>query len=96
MEFDIKEVDHGFAIFNESGDKRIAEIEYQQTAEDIIVATHTWVDPSLRGEGVAGKLLDHLVADSEAKGRKIKALCPYVVRKFNEQPEKYNEINADK
>lgn len=96
MEIEFVEIDNGFAVFDESGEKRIAEIEYQQTADDIIVATHTWVDPSLRGEGVAGKLLDRLVADSEEKGRKIKALCPYVVRKFNDEPEKYDEINADK
>ncbi|OYQ65896.1 GNAT family N-acetyltransferase [Aerococcus sp. 1KP-2016] len=96
MDLEIKEVDHGFAIFDETGDKRIAEIEYQQTAEDIIVATHTWVDPVLRGEGVAEKLLTRLVEFADEKDIQIKALCPYVVRKFNEEPEKYDFINADK
>ncbi|PMC79618.1 N-acetyltransferase [Aerococcus viridans] len=96
MGYEIKEVTNGFAIFNEAGDKRIAEIEYEPKANDIIVATHTWTDPSLRGQGVAAQLVDHLVADAESKGRKIKALCPYVVKKFNENPEKYDHINADK
>lgn len=96
MAYEIKEVTNGFAIFNEVGDKRIAEIEYQPKEDNTIVATHTWTDPSLRGQGVAGQLLDHLVADAETKGRKIKALCPYVVKKFKDEPEKYDHINADK
>lgn len=96
MGYEIKEVTDGFAIFNEAGDKRIAEIEYELKEDNVIVATHTWTDPSLRGQGVAEQLVDHLVADSEAKGRKIKALCPYVVKKFNENPTKYDHINADK
>ena len=96
MGYEIKEVTNGFAIYNEAGDKRIAEIEYELKEDNVIVATHTWTDPSLRGQGVAEQLVDHLVADSEAKGRKIKALCLYVVKKFNENPAKYDHINADK
>ena len=96
MGYEIKEVTNGFAIYNEAGDKRIAEIEYELKEDNVIVATHTWTDPSLRGQGVAAQLVDHLVADSEAKGRKINALCPYVVKKFNENPAKYDHINADK
>lgn len=96
MGYEIKEVTNGFAIFNEAGDKRIAEIEYEPKADDVIVATHTWTDPSLRGQGIAGQLVDHLVADAETKGLKIKALCPYVVQKFKDNPEKYDHINADK
>ncbi len=96
MGYEIKEVTNGFAIFNEAGDKRIAKIEYEPKANDVIVATHTWTDPSLRGQGVAAQLVDHLVADAESKGRKIKALCPYVVKKFKDNPEKYDHINADK
>jgi len=96
MGYEIKEVTNGFAIFNEAGDKRIAEIEYELKEDNVIVATHTWTDPSLRGQGVAEQLVDHLVADSEAKGRKIKALCPYVAKKFKENPAKYDHINADK
>lgn len=41
--------------------KRIAEISYIWKDEHHIVANHTWVDDSLRGQGVARQLLDILV-----------------------------------
>lgn len=42
--------------------QRIAEISYVWRSEHQIVANHTWVDDSLRGQGIARQLLDVLVA----------------------------------
>ena len=58
--------------------QRIAEISYVWSDENTIIANHTWVDDSLRGQGVAKKLLDVLVQFARDKQLKIVATCSYV------------------
>lgn len=58
--------------------QRIAEISYVWRGEHQIIAHHTWVDDSLRGQGVARQLLDVLVAFAREKNLKIVATCSYV------------------
>lgn len=80
---------------NEAGEV-LAEITFAPTEDpNVVNANHTYVSPELRGRGAAGKLLDRLVEEMEAEGKKIKATCSYVVRKFKEEPETYDVINAD-
>lgn len=80
---------------NEAGEV-LAEITFVPTENpDVVNANHTYVSPELRGQGAAGKLLTRLVDEMKAEGKKIKATCSYVVRKFKEEPETYDDINAD-
>ena len=61
MEF--TKTNDGFIKYDENG-RVIAEITYATTNNpNVVLADHTFVDPSLRGQGVAGKLLDALVKD---------------------------------
>ena len=77
MEF--TKTENGFVKYDENG-KVIAEITYSPTDNlDIVVADHTFVDSSLRGQGVAGKLLNTLVEDMKQQNKKIKASCSYVL-----------------
>lgn len=80
---------------NEAGEM-LAEITFVPTENpDVVNANHTYVSPELRGQGAAGQLLTRLVDEMKAEGKKIKATCSYVVRKFKEEPETYDDINAD-
>ncbi len=93
MEFE--KTNNGFVKHDENG-KLIAEITYATTSDpNVVVADHTFVDSSLRGQGVAGKLLNALVEDMKQQNKKIKASCSYVVKKF-EEDSSYDFINADK
>lgn len=93
MEF--TKTENGFVKYDENG-KVIAEITYSLTSDpNVVVADHTFVDSSLRGQGVAGKLLAALVNDMKAQNKKIKAQCSYVVKKFLEDSS-YDFINAEK
>lgn len=86
---------NGFVKYDENG-RVIAEITYATTSNpNVVVADHTFVDSSLRGQGVAGKLLDVLVKDMADQNKKIKASCSYVVKKFQEDSS-FDFINADK
>ncbi len=83
MEF-ITEKDRIYAT-DESGGL-IAEVTFP-TVDGVSVINHTFVDPSLRGQGVADKLVK-LAADTiMERGDKIAAMCTYAVAWFERHPE---------
>lgn len=91
MEFE--KGDNRFYKNDESG-KMIAEITYIPSGEDKVLVDHTFVDPSLRGQGVAEQLVDRTVQEMETEGKKMVAVCPYVVSLFERKPDKYQDIIA--
>ena len=64
---------------------RLAEMSYLWRDEHTIVANHTWVDDSLRGQGVARVLLDHLVEFAREKHLIIIPTCSYVEVMFRRE-----------
>jgi len=55
----------------------IAEIEYQKIEDNTYNIYHTFVDESLRGKGIASKLVEEAVKEIKAKGGKVQATCSY-------------------
>ena len=51
------------------------------------IATHTIVPPEIGGRGVAGKLVDQLIADARQQDFRIVAQCSYVASKFDQNPD---------
>ncbi|MBV7387875.1 N-acetyltransferase [Pasteurellaceae bacterium TAE3-ERU1] len=72
----------GGAFFIEQGGERIAELTYRKINDDTIDANHTFVSPSLRGQGVADKLYQALMAYVEREKLKVQASCSYVAAKL--------------
>lgn len=66
------------ALFIESNGKRIAELLWNKEDDGIIEAHHTFTDESLRGQGVAGRLVENLVNMAQDRKLRIRATCPYV------------------
>ena len=58
------------------------------------VATHTIVPREIGGRGIAGQLVDRLVADARSEGFKIVPQCSYVAAKFDENPD-WSELRAN-
>ncbi len=77
---------HGGAFFVMQGDARVAELTYVRGPRGVVTAEHTFTDPSLRGQGVAKKLLEAFVAWVEKEGLKVVPACSYVARAFDENP----------
>lgn len=50
-------------------------------------AEHTLVPTEIGGRGVAGKLVEALVADARKQGFKVRPVCSYVVKAFEKHPE---------
>jgi uncharacterized protein len=51
------------------------------------VAEHTLVPPEIGGRGVAGKLVDALIADARDQHFKVVPECSYVAASFDKHPE---------
>ena len=57
--------------------KIVAEIEYEEIEKGVFNIYHTFVDESLRGKGIASKLVQKAVKEIEAKNGKVQATCSY-------------------
>ena len=77
----------GLMFYHGPEDNPLAKIIYKPAEDGVIIATSTVVDPSLRGQGIAKKLLDHLADFARQEDLKIRPECSYVVKAF----ERYSE-----
>ena len=64
----------------------LAEMTYAWAGEDQFIIDHTYVDESLRGQGVGRKLLDQAVEFARQKQLKIIPLCPFAKSIFDKDP----------
>lgn len=78
MQIQYEKLPNGGIFFIEQQQKKLAEITYQGHDSSTIIADHTWVDDSLRGQGVAQQLLQALVGFAREHQLKIIATCSYV------------------
>lgn len=54
---------------------------------------HTEVDPTVRGKGLAGRLVGEALKDTRDAGLKADPVCPYVAAYFKRHPE-YQDLLA--
>ena len=80
-------------IADEQG-RMIAEIDFPEESEGVVNITHTFVDNSLRGQGIAGKITQAAADQLRAEGRKAVLSCSYAVKWFDEHPE-YADVLFD-
>lgn len=78
---EIKQNDDAFFI-GEDYTSRIASLVFK-IEDQVMSLTETEVDESLRGQGVAGKLVDHAVDYARKNGFKIKPVCSYTVTRLS-------------
>ncbi|MEW4449608.1 GNAT family N-acetyltransferase [Qipengyuania sp. JC766] len=62
-------------------------LDWEPRGTDVRIATHTIVPREIGGRGIAGQLVDALVADAREQGFKIDPQCSYVAAKFDDNPE---------
>lgn len=65
----------------------IAEILFPSVDKHTVNITHTWVDESLRGQGIAAKLVEEVIAQLRKSGKKAILTCPYAKVYFEKHPE---------
>ncbi|BCR36519.1 GNAT family N-acetyltransferase [Mariniplasma anaerobium] len=68
-------------------DKVIVEATFPLYNKETVVVDHTYVDPTLRGHGVASKLMHEVCKHAEKLGYKVVATCPYSIVWFKKHKE---------
>lgn len=63
----------------------LAEITFPETAPGVFTIDHTFVDGSLRGQGIASKLVQAAVDEIRRRGGTVQATCSYAVRWLSER-----------
>mgnify|MGYP001180855428 FL=1 len=71
----------------------LAEITYKEKDENNLIVDHTYVSEELRGQGMAGKLVEKMVAYAKEEGKKIIPECSYAKNKIEKTPE-YRDVLA--
>lgn len=71
---------------NQDG-KEIAFVSFPAKSAQSVDVVSTVVDPSLRGQGVAGALMEALAQELRRSGRKTCLTCSYAVKWFSQHPE---------
>lgn len=90
--------DKGAIYLRDESGKKIAQITYSDhlEAENVWNVDSTFVDESLRGQGVAEKLVDALADEARQYHQQLNPVCSYVVKLFERKPEKYGDVMISK
>lgn len=88
MEF--KQETNRIYLEDEAG-KMVAEVTFPDINENSVEINHTFVDDSLRGQGIAGKLMEEVAKRLRAEGRTAVLTCSYAISWF-EKNKGYSDL----
>ena len=78
---------------NDEG-KAVGALSYKMVDGDKWDIYSTFVGREHQGQGIAGKLLDEVMAMALEKNLEIIPTCSYIEYAFEKYPEKYDAVNA--
>ncbi|MFP4478974.1 MAG: GNAT family N-acetyltransferase [Candidatus Izemoplasmatales bacterium] len=78
-------------VYVEDDDLLLAEVTFPYEDNDTVNINHVFVDPSLRGRGVASEIMRFTYNFIKSKGLKTLATCPYAITWFDKHKE-YQDI----
>lgn len=91
MSIQLMDNEHGFEVKNAAGEQ-VGRIVWALD-DNVMVMNGTFIDESLRGQNMGEQLLDEAAKYAAEHHYKMKAVCPYVVKKFN-TTDKYAHLEA--
>lgn len=83
-------------IYYEQEGRTLAEITFPALDDTTVNIDHTFVDECLRGQGVAGRLMELAAAELERTGRKAVATCSYARRWLENHPDQAEKLQREK
>ncbi len=84
--YEIKHLGRKFYMGN-NAEEPLAEITYVEVGPTQLIIDHTEVSEELRGKGIAGKLVKHVVAFARKENKRIIPLCPFAKSYIEKHPE---------
>jgi uncharacterized protein len=90
----VEEKDHRGAFFMEREGQRLAALMFSAGPDrKLVILDHTEVSDSLRGQGVARKLVEAAVAWARQTNIKLVPLCPFARAVFDREPQ-FGDVRA--
>ena len=83
---EVKSNDRKMSLEDENG-KVVALLDYPEVAQGVVNFAHTEVDPSLGGQGIAGKITEAAAERLRREGLKAELSCSYSIKWFSKHPE---------
>ena len=83
-------------IYYEQEGRTLAEITFPALDDTTVNIDHTFVDECLRGQGVAGRLMELAAAELERTGRKAVATCSYARRWLENHSDQAEKLQRKK
>lgn len=90
IEFNINDAGRG-SFYIETGGRKVAEMVIGIN-DDNMTVFHTEVSDTLKGQGIAARLLERMVVHARQEGLKVIPLCSYVRAQFEQNLEKYQDV----
>lgn len=75
--------------------KEIVVATFPFVEENVINVDHTFVDPKLRGQGVASVLMNEVYNHAKEHNYTVVNSCPYAVAWFKKNKDKQDVLNPD-
>lgn len=73
--------------------RRVGELTWKRLDPSTVDFNHTWVSKTVRGRGLAGRLVDTAALWARNHAQAVIPSCPYVLRVFDESSA-YEDIDA--
>ncbi len=78
-----------------SAGETVAQITFPLVDPATADIDHTFVDPSLRGQGVAAQLMEAAIGQIRSRGLQTRASCPYAAKWFAAHPDQADLLAQD-
>lgn len=79
----------------DENDKIIVLATFPFVSENVINVDHTFVDPSMRGRGIASLLMEEVYKHAKEHNYTVVNTCPYAVNWFKKHTDKQDVLNKD-
>lgn len=89
----ITEKNEIYVLNNEN--RKIVRATFPFIKDNVINVDHTFVDPSLRGQGVAGQLMNEVYNHAKEHNYTVVNTCPYAVAWFTKNTDKADVLNTE-
>jgi predicted GNAT family acetyltransferase len=85
----------GRIFYNDEKGELMAEATYEETQTELVNIDHVYVNPVLRGQGVAEKVMLEVVSFLKKENKRATATCSYANAWFKKNKDLYKDIISD-
>lgn len=81
-------------FYKDETGRMVAEVTFPAVSQNIVNINHTFVDDSLRGQGIAARLLKAAAEKLRAEGKRAYPTCSYAVKWFEKNTD-YSDVHIE-